>query len=142
MGKPQWRWKYPSSLPTVLKKIEFLYKSWSCFDRSSNISNISQECAETKRKYTFGQLRDKSSSFSKSLRKHLKLKDGDVIAVVLRNVPEYPIVNLGIMKANLIVTPVSPAFTAGKMKSLLTPWNHSTLSFASEHFWKAMFSAY
>lgn len=51
----------------------------------------------------------------------MKLKNGDVIAVVLRNVPEYPIVNLGIMKANLIVTPVSPAFTAGKMKSLLTP---------------------
>ncbi|XP_044761907.1 4-coumarate--CoA ligase 3-like [Coccinella septempunctata] len=72
---------------------------------------VAIECAETKRKYTFGQLRDKSTSFSKSLRKLLKLEDGDVVAVVLRNIPEYPIINLGIMKGNLIVTPVSPAFT-------------------------------
>ncbi|XP_045464558.1 4-coumarate--CoA ligase 3-like [Harmonia axyridis] len=73
---------------------------------------IFQECAETKKKYTFGQLRDKSTTLGKSLRKRLKLKDGDVVAIILRNIPEFPIINLGIMKANLIVSPVSSAFTS------------------------------
>ncbi|KAL3280184.1 hypothetical protein HHI36_017684 [Cryptolaemus montrouzieri] len=69
------------------------------------------ECAETKRKYTFGEIRDASTNFSKSLKYILKLETGDVFAIVLRNLPEYPIIHLGIMKANLIVSPISAALT-------------------------------
>lgn len=47
------------------------------------------------------------------------MKDGDVIAMVLTNIPEFPIANLGIMKANLIVTSVSPIFTPGSISFLL-----------------------
>lgn len=73
-----------------------------------------KECAETGRKYTYSELRKKSNNFGKSLRKKLKLEEGDVVAVLLPNVPEYAIVILGILQAGLIITTLNPVYTAGK----------------------------
>lgn len=39
-------------------------------------------------------------------------KKGDVIAIVLANVPEYAIALLGSMEAGLVVTTVNPIYTA------------------------------
>ncbi|KAK9884791.1 hypothetical protein WA026_009019 [Henosepilachna vigintioctopunctata] len=72
---------------------------------------VASECAFTKRKYSYGELRDYSTSLSKALKKILKLKSENVVAVICRNIPEYPIACLGIIKANLIVTTISSVFS-------------------------------
>lgn len=79
----------------------------------------SQECCETKRKYTYGEINRKSKTLAKALRKLMKLNDGDVVAVILTNIPEYPVADLGILRANLIITTFSPIFTSGKIDFLI-----------------------
>ncbi|KAH1021030.1 hypothetical protein HUJ04_010603, partial [Dendroctonus ponderosae] len=74
------------------------------------ISNES-ECAVTGRKYTYKQIMDYSLALNKSLRKKLKLQSGDIVAVLLPNVPEMPIATLGILKAGLVVTTINPLYT-------------------------------
>ncbi|XP_044745483.1 4-coumarate--CoA ligase 3-like [Coccinella septempunctata] len=81
------------------------------------------ECAVTRRKYNYGELRRKSTNLAKGLRKYLRLTDGDVVAIVLTNNPEFPIANLGILKANLTVTSVSPVFTPEEIHRQLVDAN-------------------
>lgn len=45
------------------------------------------------------------------------LQDGDVIAMILPNMPESPISLLGAMEAGLVVTAVNPIYTVGKQKN-------------------------
>lgn len=52
-------------------------------------------------------------NFAGALRKKLKLEKGDVIAVLLPNIPEYPIVILGAVRAGIICTTVNPIYTPG-----------------------------
>ncbi|ENN82442.1 hypothetical protein HUJ04_010582 [Dendroctonus ponderosae] len=72
------------------------------------------ECAVTGRKYTYKQIMDYSLALNKSLRKKLKLQSGDIVAVLLPNVPEMPIATLGIFKAGLVVTTINPLYTPGE----------------------------
>ncbi|CAG9839696.1 unnamed protein product [Diabrotica balteata] len=69
----------------------------------------------TGRSYTFEQIRVKSRNFSKVLREKFKLKDGDVIAMFLPNVPEYVICFLGSLEARLIVTTMNPMYTVDEI---------------------------
>ncbi|KAK9876546.1 hypothetical protein WA026_013920 [Henosepilachna vigintioctopunctata] len=77
------------------------------------------ECSVTKRKYTYGEIRSRSSNLAKAFRKIFKLQNGDVVAIILKNIPEYPIADLGVLKANLISTTVSPIFTADEISRQL-----------------------
>ncbi|XP_044749445.1 4-coumarate--CoA ligase 3-like [Coccinella septempunctata] len=83
------------------------------FDKFERFTAI--ECSETKRKYTYGEINRKSINLAKAFRKIFKLNDGDVVAVILSNIPEYPIASLGILRANLVITTVSPAFTSDEI---------------------------
>lgn len=73
-----------------------------------------QECGITGRKYTYGDLLRKSKNLGKALRKKLNLQEGDVIALLLPNVPEFPIAVLGALEAGLVVTTLNPVYTSGK----------------------------
>lgn len=42
------------------------------------------------------------------------LKNGDVVALILPNLPESPISFLGILEAGLVCTTVNPLYTVGK----------------------------
>lgn len=70
----------------------------------------------TGRKYTYAQLRDCSASFALRLQRNFKLTKGDVLAICLPNLPEYPGALLGAIEAGLTVTTVNPIYTAGKQK--------------------------
>lgn len=39
---------------------------------------------------------------------------GDILGVILPNLPEYPIVALGAMEAGIIVSPMNPVYTVGE----------------------------
>lgn len=68
----------------------------------------------TGRQYTYAQLRDCSASFALRLQRNFKLTKGDVLAICLPNLPEYPGALLGAIEAGLTVTTVNPIYTAGK----------------------------
>jgi acyl-CoA synthetase (AMP-forming)/AMP-acid ligase II len=71
-------------------------------------------CALTGRKYTYAESRAIARRFAASLRK-AGFKHGDVLAVVLPNVPEYPLVLFGALEAGMVVTTVNPSFTPGML---------------------------
>lgn len=43
----------------------------------------------------------------------MELKEGDVVAIILPNLPESPISFLGVLEAGLVVTTVNPIYTVG-----------------------------
>lgn len=55
-----------------------------------------------------------SAALAVRLQSKFKLQKGDVIAIVLPNVPEYAVIVLGAMEAGLTITTVNPIYTAGK----------------------------
>ncbi|KAF7279387.1 hypothetical protein GWI33_007329 [Rhynchophorus ferrugineus] len=77
------------------------------------------ECGVTGRRYTYGQVLDKSVKFSKSLIKRLKLNQGDAVALIVPNIPEYPIAILGILKAGLTLTCINPLYTPNEISKQL-----------------------
>ncbi|KAM3960213.1 uncharacterized protein ACR2FA_005696 [Aphomia sociella] len=69
-------------------------------------------CSITGHGYTYAQLHRLSMVFGAFLRSKLNLKEGDKVAIVLPNVPEYPCVVLGALQAGCVVSPMNPIYTA------------------------------
>lgn len=67
-------------------------------------------CAVTGRKYSYADACKISHRFAISLQK-AGYKKNDVIAVVLPNTPEFPLVFFGAVEAGMIITTVNPVFT-------------------------------
>ncbi|KAJ6633242.1 4-coumarate--CoA ligase 1 [Pseudolycoriella hygida] len=78
------------------------------------------KCGETGRQYTYAQLRDHSLALAVRLQTQFGLKQGDVLAICLPNIPEFAIVALGTLEAGIIATTVNPIYTADEIcKQLL-----------------------
>ncbi|XP_075232458.1 uncharacterized protein LOC142330877 [Lycorma delicatula] len=75
---------------------------------------IAIECFLTKRKYTYAQLQKLSKKFGAALLKS-GFKPGQVIALVLPNLSEFPIAAFGAIEAGLIISPINPVYTADEM---------------------------
>ena len=66
----------------------------------------------TGRSYTYSEAQKLSRRFGVSLQK-AGYKKNDVIAVVLPNTPEFPLIFFGAIEAGMVVTTVNPVFTPG-----------------------------
>ncbi|KAK5643732.1 hypothetical protein RI129_007577 [Pyrocoelia pectoralis] len=97
---------------------EFVFEK---FDQYPN--KISLECAISGKKYTFDDVRKKSQNVAKNFMKLLKLTKGDVIAIILPNVPEFPICMLGALQAGIVTTTINPFFTPGEIARQLNDSN-------------------
>ncbi|KAF5302850.1 hypothetical protein FQA39_LY02030 [Lamprigera yunnana] len=93
---------------------DFIFESFGKFP-----NEIAVECCLTGKNYTFDEIRIKSHNFNTNLRNKLKLKKSDIVAVILPNLPDFPICVLGAMQAGLIVTNINPRFTAGEISCQL-----------------------
>lgn len=69
-----------------------------------------QESAENNKTYTYLQLQRNTAAFATSLLKKLGLKPGDVVAAMLPNCPEFPVVAFGTIQAGCILTTVNPIY--------------------------------
>jgi len=96
--------------PITIPSISFDKYVWRDYQRWEN--NVATVCVVSGRQYTYSQLRDSSAAFAVRLQTKFKLGKGDVLAVCLPNVPEYPGVVLGAMEAGLTTTTVNPIYTA------------------------------
>ncbi|CAG7723148.1 unnamed protein product [Allacma fusca] len=75
---------------------------------------VAFECAESGRKYTHRQVLEQSRGFAAAMIQS-GYKRGDVIGVVLHNIPEYCAILYGIWEAGLVASPVNPAYTAAEI---------------------------
>lgn len=83
------------------------------------VSILLQVCGITGRSYTYSRLRDHSAALAIRLHSKLNLEIGDVIAVCLSNIPEYPIATFGAIEAGLIVTTINPIYTSSKLMGII-----------------------
>ncbi|KAG7173457.1 4-coumarate--CoA ligase 3-like 5, partial [Homarus americanus] len=77
-----------------------------------------QECAVTGRGYTYSQLVDRIARWGGMLTK-LGIEKGDVVAVMMHNYPEYPIVILGATAIGAVVSTVNVSYTPGEVHGQL-----------------------
>ncbi|KAJ8719767.1 hypothetical protein PYW08_011942 [Mythimna loreyi] len=73
-------------------------------------------CAVTGRGYTYAQTHKMSIAFAASLRTKLKLQNDDKVAIILPNLPEYPVTILGVLQAGCIASTMNPVYTADELK--------------------------
>ncbi|GBP14310.1 4-coumarate--CoA ligase 1 [Eumeta japonica] len=73
-------------------------------------------CGITCRQYTYEQAYQMSRNFAANLRKKFRLRDDDTVALVLPNLPEYPLALLGASEAGCVVTTVNPMYTAHEVQ--------------------------
>ncbi|XP_063547736.1 uncharacterized protein LOC134755164 [Cydia strobilella] len=76
-------------------------------------------CGSTGRGYTYSQGYQLSSAFAANLRNKLGVRDGDAVAVMLPNLPDYPLVALGILGAGAVITSINPIYTAHEVQRQL-----------------------
>ncbi|XP_057328894.1 probable 4-coumarate--CoA ligase 1 [Microplitis mediator] len=81
-------------------------------------TKIAAECGITGRKYTYAEARDNANYIARSLR-NMGLREGDVVALILPNLPESPISLLGILEAGLVCTTVNPLYTVDEISRQL-----------------------
>ncbi|XP_046468713.1 uncharacterized protein [Neodiprion pinetum] len=79
---------------------------------------VALKCGVTGRRYTYAGARDASNWVARSLL-NMGFKAGDVIALVLPNLPETAIAFLGSVEAGLIVTTVNPHYTVDEIRRQL-----------------------
>ena len=70
---------------------------------------------DTGRAYTYREAELLSRSFASALCKFGAAR-GDVLALILPNMPEFVIAMLGASEAGMVVTTLNPAYTSGKFK--------------------------
>uniref|UniRef100_A0A2A4IY84 Luciferin 4-monooxygenase n=1 Tax=Heliothis virescens TaxID=7102 RepID=A0A2A4IY84_HELVI len=85
------------------------------------------ECGLTGRSYTYHQLYKYSRNFGAKLRTQLKIRDGDVVCIMMTNSPEYPIAALGALEAGAEVTTVNPLYTPYEVERQLKQSNPKVL---------------
>ncbi|POR34527.1 Putative 4-coumarate--CoA ligase 1 [Tolypocladium paradoxum] len=70
---------------------------------------------DTKRSYTFAQIRDHSVAFGKGLKHALQWARGDVLAFFSPNSIDTPVVNLGLHWAGGVASPANPTYTVDEL---------------------------
>lgn len=71
-------------------------------------------CGVTGREMKYKELRLLSKRLATSLLKD-GIKPGDVVAMILPNMPEFPVIALGLLEAGFIVTTINPLYTADEI---------------------------
>lgn len=90
---------------------------WENLDKWSNRTAV--VCGITKRSYTYQQIYLYSRNFAAKLRSSLRIRDGDVVGLMMTNSPEYPIITLGALEAGAEVTTLNPLYTVYEVQRQL-----------------------
>jgi long-chain acyl-CoA synthetase len=112
-----WLNRYPDGVPTHLD-----------LDRHGSLAELLEESFRLHaalpalrfmgRSWSFGELDRLSRRFA-AFTQALGLKAGDRVAVMLPNVPQYPVVVCGLIRAGLVLVNVNPLYTAPELEHQL-----------------------
>jgi hypothetical protein len=81
---------------------------------------VLQTCGSSGRSYTYGQTRALCRRFANALLGAVGLRQGDVLGLLLPNIPEYVIAIHGAIEAGIVVTFANPLYTPGGLGSFST----------------------
>ncbi|XP_050442803.1 uncharacterized protein LOC126846937 [Adelges cooleyi] len=99
-----------SNLPDVEIPSGLIYENiWRNLERWPDREAV--VCGVTNRKYTYFELRSACKRFAASLIKR-GVDEGQVIAILLPNIPEFAVCALGCNEAGIVVTTMNPLYTA------------------------------
>jgi len=90
---------------------------WENLEKWSNRTAL--VCGQTGRSYNYSQLYQMSRCFGASLLKR-GFQPGDVISLVLPNIPEFAISILGAFDSGLVVSTINPIYTPGEIRHQLS----------------------
>ncbi|XP_059482016.1 probable 4-coumarate--CoA ligase 1 [Neocloeon triangulifer] len=88
------------------------YKNWE--------NSPAMTCGLTGKSFTYGQMYATFDKFSINLPAIFGLKQGDVVGLVLPNMPEYAVTFYGCLSAGLVVSPANPLYTADELLKQFT----------------------
>ncbi|KAJ0175977.1 hypothetical protein K1T71_008151 [Dendrolimus kikuchii] len=89
-------------------------------------------CAATNQSLTYNQLYNYSRNFAANLRTKLKIRDYDVVYVMMPNSIEFPVAVLGALEAGAAVTTVNPASTIRELVHTLLSTNPKVIITTAE----------
>ena len=112
-----WLKQYPAGVPTEIRAD--LYPSLvALLEESFRKYRDQKAYLFMGRAYTFGQIDDHSRAFAAWLQAS-GLAAGDRVAVMLPNVPQYPVAVAGILRAGMVVVNVNPLYTPRELEHQL-----------------------
>ncbi len=112
-----WLKQYPAGVPTEIRTD--LYPSLvALLEESFRKYRDQKAYLFMGRAYTFGQIDDHSRAFAAWLQAS-GLAAGDRVAVMLPNVPQYPVAVAGILRAGMVVVNVNPLYTPRELEHQL-----------------------
>ncbi len=112
-----WIKQYPAGVPAEIKTD--LYPSLvGLLEESFRKHRDARAYLFMGKAYTFGQVDDASRAFAAYLQSS-GLAPGDRVAVMMPNVPQYPVVVAGILRAGLVVVNVNPLYTPRELEHQL-----------------------
>ncbi|XP_059482017.1 uncharacterized protein LOC132200520 [Neocloeon triangulifer] len=100
-------------IPPDTNFVDFVWK-----DHHRWASRTAVTCGISGRSLTYGQTFGAFDRLSVNLPAKLGLKSGDVVALLLPNVPEFPIAFFGAASAGLVVSPLNPLYTPDELAKL------------------------
>ncbi|WAJ71241.1 long-chain-fatty-acid--CoA ligase FadD [Catenovulum adriaticum] len=114
-----WLEQYPEGVPAEINP-----------DQYTNIIHVMDEACERfadktafinmGKSITYRELDQESTAFAAYLQNTLGLAKGDVVALMMPNLLQYPIALFGVLKAGCTVANVNPLYTARELKHQLT----------------------
>jgi len=100
----------------AIPDLNFSQMCWSRVEQYKD--NVALVDAVSGRSFTFSEARSLAKSFGSGLLR-LGGQLGDVVAIVLPNIPEYPIIFMGASEAGFVLTTLNPTYTAGEIRGQL-----------------------
>jgi long-chain acyl-CoA synthetase len=114
---PIWLKQYPAGIPAEVKLD--LYPSLVALMEESFKKYRAEACYKFMGKtFSFGQVDDLSKAFAAYLQAQ-GLERGDRVAIMLPNVPQYPVAVAGILRAGYVVVNVNPLYTPRELEHQL-----------------------
>ncbi len=114
MQNNSWLKQYPAGVPATVRTD--LYPSLvALLDESFRKHQALTAYRCMGRSFSFGRIDDLSRAFAAWLQS-LNLAQGDRVAVMLPNLPQYPVVVAGILRAGYVVVNVNPLYTARELE--------------------------
>jgi long-chain acyl-CoA synthetase len=114
---PIWLKQYPPGVPAEVNVD--LYPSLVAMMEESFKKYRAEACYKFMGKtFSFGQVDDLSKAFAAYLQAQ-GLERGDRVAIMLPNVPQYPVVVAGILRAGYVVVNVNPLYTPRELEHQL-----------------------
>ncbi|CAB3363097.1 Hypothetical predicted protein [Cloeon dipterum] len=118
----------------VVPKLNVSDYIWRNSDRWKHWPAVT--CAVTGRSFSFCEARAAAERLGIALPATLGLRQGDVVGVVMPNMPEYAITFLGLASAGIIVSPANPLYTAEELARQFENCGAKAVVTTPEHFTK------